>query len=85
MFFFILNINPKILSQLAEVLFDPAVFILVINMSGANLTNLLCSNQDSENYHNVNKEMSDSPGQLQLHIIYNLEVKGSLLTIRQLE
>ena len=30
LFFF--NINPKILSQLAQVLFDPAAFLLVINM-----------------------------------------------------
>ena len=32
MFFF--YINPQILSELAEVLFDPTVFLLVINMSG---------------------------------------------------
>ena len=37
LFFF--NINPKILSQLAQVLFDPAAFLLVINMRDCNLTN----------------------------------------------
>lgn len=74
MFFF--YINPQILSELAEVLFDPTVFLLVINMSG-------CTSQI---YHSArrsgNSGNSEGPT---IIILYSQSWSRSLLTIGQLE
>ena len=61
LFFF--NINPKILSQLAQVLFDPAAFLLVINMRDCNLTK-----QDTDCTPSCSV-FSPPGGQLQDHLV----------------
>ena len=71
MFFF--YINPQILSELAEVLFDPTVFLLVINMSG-------CTSQI---YHSARRS-GNSEGPT-IIILYSQSWSRSLLTIGQLE
>ena len=76
MFFF--YINPQILSELAEVLFDPTVFLLVINMSG-------CTSQI---YHSARRSDSGNSGNSEgptIIILYSQSWSRSLLTIGQLE